>query len=95
MTGSELLFRAADATWRSEAARVLRREETDLGLALLPEARGEPGTLLRAAFDVRERAYATWRRGKVEARISETGSVIPFPSARATEPARRFGVRGR
>lgn len=50
MSGSELLFVAADATWRCEAARVLNCKPNDLGLILLPEARGEPDTLLRTAF---------------------------------------------
>ena len=60
MSGSELLFVAADATWRCEAGKVLDRKPNDSGLVLLPEARGEPDTLLRTAFEVRERAYAMW-----------------------------------
>ena len=58
MCGSEILFVSADATWRCEAGQVLDREPNDLGLILLPEARGEPDTLLRIAYEVRERAYA-------------------------------------
>ena len=82
MSGPELLFVAADATWRSEAAKVLDRKPNDLGLILLPEARGEPDTLLRTAFEVRERAYAEWCQQEARP-VSEACSVIPFPPARA------------
>lgn len=83
MSGSELLFVAADATWRCEAAKVLNREPNDLGLILLPEARGEPDTLLRTAFEVRERAYAAWCQESEAMSVNGPCSVIPFPAARA------------
>jgi hypothetical protein len=60
MSGLELLFVAADATWRCEVSKALGCKPNDLGLILLPEARGEPDTLLRTAFEVRERAFAMW-----------------------------------
>ena len=83
MTGPELLFVAADATWRCEAAKILDRRPNDLGLILLPEARGEPDTLLRTAFEARERAYAMWCRESETLPVSGRCSVIPFPPARA------------
>ncbi|UMY18654.1 hypothetical protein MMB17_04825 [Methylobacterium organophilum] len=54
---TEILFATADATWRSEAARVLDLNPDDPDLTRVPAARGEPDTVLRLAFDVRERAY--------------------------------------
>lgn len=83
MSGPELLFVAADATWRCEAAKVLDRKLNDLGLILLPEARGEPDTLLRTAFEVRERAYALWCRESEATSVSEACSVIPLRASRA------------
>lgn len=83
MSGSQLLFAAADATWRLEAAKLLDCKPTDIEIVLLPEARGEPGTLLRTAFEVRERAYTMWRREQVTSPVSEGCPVIPFPAARA------------
>lgn len=83
MSGAELLFVAADATWRCEAGKILDRKTNDLGLILLPEARGEPDTLLRTAFEVRERAYALWCQESEGSAVSGACSVIPFPPARA------------
>lgn len=60
--GARLLFATADATWRSEAARVLARRADDPDLSGLPEAQGEPDTLLRTAYEVRQRAYREWQR---------------------------------
>lgn len=57
-----LLFTAADATWRCEAAKVLGRDAADPGLVAIREAQGEAGTLLRTAYDIRERALAEWQR---------------------------------
>lgn len=83
MSGPELLFVAADATWRYEAAKVLNREPGDFGLILLPEARGEPGTLLRTAFEVRERAYASWCQEPEVAPTNEALPADPSPVERA------------
>lgn len=83
MTGPELLFVAADRTWRCEAAKALNRRPNDPELALLPEARGETGTLLRTAFDVRERAYAVWRRESEASPFNDANPVIPSPNDRA------------
>lgn len=60
--GAKLMFDVADATWRTEAAKVLPQGHDDPDLHRLPEARGEPGTLLRTSYEVRERAYAELRR---------------------------------
>lgn len=59
---AQLLFAVADATWRCEAAKVLGRRLDDPDLTDISEARGDPDTLLRTAYDVRDRAYAEWRR---------------------------------
>ncbi len=59
---AHLLLAAADATWRCEAAKVLGRKTDDPVLADLPEAYGEPGTVLRTAYELRERARAKWLR---------------------------------
>jgi hypothetical protein len=83
MSGPELLFIAADRTWRCEAAKVLNRPPNDPGLALLPEACGEPGTLLRTAFDARERAFAVWRQASEASPISDASPGIPSPNDRA------------
>lgn len=83
MSGAELLFVAADRTWRCEAAKVLNRQPNDSELALLPEARGETGTLLRTAFDARERAYAVWRQASEASPINDANPVIPSPNDRA------------
>lgn len=83
MSGAELLFVAADATWRCEAGKVLDRKPNDLGLILLPQARGEPDTLLRTAFEVRERAYAIWCLEQDNESVSEACPVIPFRASRA------------
>lgn len=83
MSGLELLFVAADATWRCEAAKVLNCKPNDLGLILLPEARGEPDTLLRTAFEVREHAYAMWCQESEVSPVSDACPVIPSPPARA------------
>lgn len=67
-----LLFAAADATWRCEAAKVLGRDAADPGLVAVRDAQGNSGTLLRTAFEVRERAHAEWQRVRlVEANLSE------------------------
>lgn len=83
MTGRELLFAAADATWRCEAAKVLDREPGDFSLILLPEARGEPNTLLRVAFEARERAYANWCLESETVPVSEACPVSRFRADRA------------
>lgn len=81
MSGAELLFVAADATWRCEAAKILGRKPDDLELIRLAEARGEPGTLLRTAFEVRERAYAMWLQDPEGSLVSDSCPVIPFSTA--------------
>jgi len=83
MSGSELLFVAADATWRCEAARVLNCKPNDLGLILLPEARGEPDTLLRTAFEARERAYAMWCQASEASAVNDACPVAPSRASRA------------
>jgi hypothetical protein len=82
MFGPELLFVAADATWRCEAAKVLNCKPNDLGLILLPEARGEPDTLLRTAFEVRQRAYATWCQESEASPVNDASPVVPSPNDR-------------
>ena len=62
---SEILFAAADATWRSEAARLLDRRADDPDLAQCPEARGQPHSLLRLAYEARERALAEWESSRL------------------------------
>ncbi|KQT57038.1 hypothetical protein ASG52_02890 [Methylobacterium sp. Leaf456] len=64
---SEILFAAADATWRTEAARLLDRRADDPELVLCPEARGRPHSLLRLAYEARERALAGWKASRAEA----------------------------
>jgi hypothetical protein len=81
ISGAELLFVAADATWRCEAAKILGRKPDDLELIWLAEARGEPGTLLRTAFEVRERAYAMWQQDREGSPVSGSCPEIPFPTA--------------
>ena len=65
---------------------MLDREPNDLGLIQLPEARGEPGTLLRTAYEVGERAYAMLCLEQDAEPVSEACPVIPFPAARALVP---------
>lgn len=57
----ELLFYLADATWRSEAMKVLGRTDETADLAERPEAQGEPATLLRIAYEARQRALVRWK----------------------------------
>lgn len=57
----ELLFYLADATWRSEAMKVLGRTDAETDLTECPEAQGEPSTLLRAAYEARQRALLKWK----------------------------------
>ncbi|MGX5775401.1 hypothetical protein [Methylorubrum zatmanii] len=83
MSGLELLFVATDATWRSEAAKVLDRKPNDFGLTLRPEARGKAGTLLRTAFEIRERAHASWGREPEKAPLNE---VFPASHSRLNAP---------
>ena len=83
LSGPELLFVAADATWRCEAAKVLNCKSNDLGLILLPEAHGEPDTLLRTAFEVRERAYAVWCQASETLSANDACPVIPSPNDRS------------
>ena len=83
MSGLELLFVAADATWRCEAAKVLNCKPNDLGLILLPEARGEPDTLLRTAFEVREHAYAMWCQASEGRSVNDACPLTPSPNDRA------------
>ncbi len=61
---SEILFVAADATWRTEAARLLARQTDDPDLAQCPEAHGRPHSLLRLAYEARERALAGWEASR-------------------------------
>lgn len=83
MTGTELLFVAADATWRCEVAKVLDRKPSDLRLILLPEARGEPDTLLRTAFEARERAFTMWCQASDTLAVSDECREIRSPNDRA------------
>lgn len=59
---AELLFAAADATWRTEAARSLGLNSDDPQLAHHPEAQGRPHSLLAVAYEVRQRALAEWEK---------------------------------
>lgn len=61
---SEILFVAADAIWRTEAARLLDRSADDPDLAQCPEAKGRPHSLLREAYEARERALAFWEASR-------------------------------
>ncbi len=61
---SEILFAAADAIWRTEAARLLDRRADDPDLVLCPEAQGRPHSLLRLAYEARERALAGWEASR-------------------------------
>lgn len=61
-TSAQILFDAADATWRAEAARLLERHADDPTLERCPEAKGLPHTLLRIAYEARARAFAGWER---------------------------------
>lgn len=56
-----LLFTAADATWRCEAAKIFGRDAADPLLWTIPGVQGEAGTLLHTAYEVRERAHAEWQ----------------------------------
>ena len=64
---AEILFAAADATWRTEAARILGRRSDDPQLELYSEAQGHPHTLLRIAYKARQRALAQWNRSRLKA----------------------------
>ncbi|GJE77579.1 hypothetical protein [Methylorubrum suomiense] len=55
---AKLLFAAADATWRCEAQKSLGPNASDFKSIASLKVRGDSGTLLRTAFDARERAYA-------------------------------------
>lgn len=50
-------------------------------LGTKPEARSEPGTLLRTAFEVRERAYAAWCREPDAPSVNDGSVVILLPDA--------------
>jgi hypothetical protein len=61
---AQILFVAADATWRTEAARLLDRRVDDPTLERCPEAKGQPHSLLRLAYEARARAFAGWERSR-------------------------------
>ncbi|WP_336490270.1 hypothetical protein [Methylobacterium nigriterrae] len=63
LTETEHSFASADRLWRAE---VMRRFGPD-GVLLhgyLPEGRGEPGTVMRRAFETRQRAILAWRQAR-------------------------------
>jgi len=60
---TDTLFAVAEATWRAELARQVGSDRID-AYVMRPEGRGEPHTLLRTAFEVRENAYRAWRRAR-------------------------------
>ncbi|MEA1834646.1 hypothetical protein U8607_21365 [Methylobacterium durans] len=60
---TDILFRRADEAWRAEM--IQRHGETAVArLRYTPEARGEPGSRLRQAYNARERAYQLWIRAR-------------------------------
>ena len=63
MARTDTLFAVAEATWRAELAKQVGSDEID-AYTMTPEGRGEPDTLLRTAFEARDRAYRAWRRAR-------------------------------
>lgn len=61
---AQLLYTAADATWRSELEKASGRKGENVGGILPVEDCGEPGSLVRTAYEVRERAYAFWQEAQ-------------------------------
>ncbi len=79
----QLLFDAADATWRDEIRKDLGRIPSSSELIASAKTCGEAGTLLRTAFDVRESALMRLREateippinGDRSAPVSQTAHV--------------------
>ncbi len=63
---AEILFAAADATWRAEAARLLGKSPDDPQLAHHPGAQGHPHSFLAIAYEVRQWALAEWEKRRSE-----------------------------
>ncbi|MER2269787.1 hypothetical protein [Methylobacterium oxalidis] len=60
---TDFLFRQADEAWRTEMAQ-RHGADAPARLRYAPEARGEPGSRLRQAFNARERAYQLWLKAR-------------------------------
>ncbi|WP_336487766.1 hypothetical protein [Methylobacterium nigriterrae] len=60
---TELLFTLADATWRRAIADRFGEEAVET-YRYRQAGRGEPGTALRRAYNMRERAYQFWLRAR-------------------------------
>lgn len=60
---ADSVFAAADATWRAEIAAAFGAERVEL-YAGRQEGRGRPGSLLRQAFEAREKALANRHRAR-------------------------------
>lgn len=61
---AQILFSVADATWRTEAARLFGWSADDPRLPHYPEAQGRPHTLLRIAYEVRQQALSHWEASR-------------------------------
>lgn len=81
-----LLFAAADATWRSELEKARDRHAANVGSMLPSEACGERGSLLRTAYEVRERAYARLHGDPVIPQLSDSRPQSASPAARVEAP---------
>ena len=60
---TERSFTSADRRWRTEVSRSFGADAVLL-YGHLPQARGEPQTAIREAFDAREEAMIAWRQAR-------------------------------
>lgn len=60
---TERSFTSADRRWRTEVSRSFGADAVLL-YGHLPQARGEPETAMRHAFDARREAMAAWRHAR-------------------------------
>jgi hypothetical protein len=60
---TEHSFTSADRRWRTEVGRSFGADAVLL-YGHLPQARGEPETTMRRAFDARQEAMTAWRQAR-------------------------------
>ena len=60
---TEHSFTSADRRWRTEVCRSFGADAVLL-YGHLPQARGEPETAMRHAFDARQEAMTAWRHAR-------------------------------
>lgn len=63
LSETEHFFTSADRRWRTEVGRSFGVDGV-LRYGHLPQARGEPETAMRRAFDERHKAMLAWRQAR-------------------------------